>query len=129
MKDQLGSSVARNGWCFASVAFGRCSGSLWSCRQYEPTFERDERDIHGKTSADELVGFGRESDIGRERRAHALGAELRFAFERSVGCSSQDTRTLTLNMAAMKPSPSHGRDPASISMQMHPSDQMSAFAE
>lgn len=41
----------------------------------------------------------------------------------------RNLRRHTLNMAPMKPSPSQGREPASISIQMHPRLQMSALAE
>lgn len=48
---------------------------------------------------------------------------------RSKFASRYRVRKPTLNMAPMKPSPSQGREPASISMQMHPRLQMSALAE
>jgi len=87
-------------------------------------------DAHLQARADELLGVVRDLHVGRQRWSHALGSEL-YGRRGQLNelHSRQEGAGRTLNMALMKPSPSHGREPASISMQMHPSDQMSALAE
>lgn len=95
----------------------------------EAALREERQHAHLKAVADEVVGVFGKIDIGWKGRAHALGTKLRGAQSAIDDVDRTCRRPRTLNMAPMKPSPSQGREPASISMQMQPRLQMSALAE
>lgn len=85
--------------------------------------------VHLKTVANEFFGIGGSFDVVRKRWSHTFSTELGDEIESVHSRVLVMARKLTLNMAPMKPSPSQGREPASISIQMQPKLQISAFAE